>query len=74
MNGRLGLKIIVLACAAPALLSGCAALGAQDACGGGVRRPVNLQGSVIDAGAKARPQARRAPEDKGPKPAGQDIP
>ena len=73
MNGRLGLKIIALACAAPALLGGCA-LGVQDACGGGVRRPVNLQASVIDVGAKAPPQARRAPEDKGPKPAGQDVP
>ena len=71
MNGWLGLKIIALACAAPALLAGCAAVGAQDACGG---RPVNLQGSVIDVGVKAPPQARPAPEDRGPKPAGQDVP
>ena len=74
MNGKLSLKIIALACAAPALLAGCAALGAQDACGGGVSRPVNLPGPVIDVGAKAPPQARRAPEDKSPKPAGPDVP
>jgi hypothetical protein len=73
MNGRPVLKIIALACAAPALLAGCAAVGAQDACGGGGRRPVNLQGSVIDVGVKAPPQARPAPEDRGPKPAGQDV-
>ncbi len=64
MNGRSDLKVIAIACAASALLTGCAALGGQDACGGGVRRPVNLQGSVIDTAAHARPPAGLTSEDE----------
>lgn len=73
MNGRLGLRTITLACAASALLAGCAALDVPDDCGGGARRPVNLHGSASQAGALAPSLAESTPEGAGRKAPGQGV-
>jgi len=74
MNGRLDLRTISLACAASALLAGCAALDVPDDCGGGARRPVNLQGSDSQAGALAPSLAESTAANARRKALGQGVP
>lgn len=61
MNGKTHPRLILTICVAFGLLTGCATL-ARDACGGGMRRPVNLYGSIIGQGAQAAARGETARE------------